>query len=119
MLKNDQTYFLNFAVSTPQAFSSMFGHFSILCMKALKYCSPIEKVNVRYILHLRFYFKRKFANCKPLIRCGYFPVICPEFTPLRKNVKYSLRKRRQTRPNSRILLHLNLIKTLKVIQNHY
>ena len=35
MLKNGQTYFKNLAVSTPQDFKSMFGHFSILCMKGL------------------------------------------------------------------------------------
>ena len=35
MLGNDQTYFKNLAVLTPQDFEDMFGHFSILCMKRL------------------------------------------------------------------------------------
>ena len=35
MLKNNQTYFKNLAVFTPQDFESMFGHFSTLVNKGL------------------------------------------------------------------------------------
>ena len=36
MLNNGQIYFKNHAFFTPQDFQNMFGHFSLLCMKALK-----------------------------------------------------------------------------------
>ena len=39
MMKNDQTYFKNLRMLTPQDFQSMFDHFSPLYMKAISQTS--------------------------------------------------------------------------------
>ena len=51
LLKNAQTYLKNLAVFTPQNFLSLFGHFSIYCMKGL-YFSKTRTLTSKKFLSL-------------------------------------------------------------------
>ena len=46
ILKNDQIYFKNLVVRTPQKFLKMFGHFSPICMSVILYSYHIEYTSV-------------------------------------------------------------------------
>ena len=88
MLKNGQTYFKNLAVSTPQDFKNMFGHFLTLCMKGLNdwlytIVSKIllqNKVSILWRSIFNPFTATRFAFCNPYggvktISKEYFPYV--------------------------------------------
>ena len=54
-------YFKNLAVSTPQDFKSMFGHFTTLCMKEL---NPVAKIIFKRQPFADNFQNRCFLKCR-------------------------------------------------------